>query len=73
MLEVQEDVCVMNAEAEIQAESTTDPEARAAREAREVATRAASTSSGIQYAKAPSMWWFIVPMAALLAYGFLSR
>ena len=34
---------------------------------------AGATSGGIQYAKAPSMIWFILPMAALLAYGFLSR
>ncbi len=60
----------MNPEAEIQAEPVTNAEPR---EARESAPRVETTSSGIQYAKAPSMLWFILPMAALLAYGFLSR
>jgi hypothetical protein len=42
-------------------------------DAREKAAQAGATSSGVQYAKAPSMLWFILPMAVLLAYGFLSR
>ena len=42
-------------------------------EARETAIQTGATSGGVQYAKAPSMLWFIVPMAALLVYGFLSR
>jgi hypothetical protein len=42
-------------------------------EARETAVQTGATSSGVQYEKAPSMLWFILPMAALLAYGFLSR
>ncbi|MET0791234.1 MAG: hypothetical protein ABW061_06900 [Polyangiaceae bacterium] len=41
--------------------------------ARETALQTGATSGGVQYAKAPSMLWFIVPMAVLLAYGFLSR
>ncbi|MES1173121.1 MAG: hypothetical protein ABUL62_02240 [Myxococcales bacterium] len=42
-------------------------------QARETTAQTGATSSGVQYAKAPSMLWFILPMAALLAYGFLSR
>jgi hypothetical protein len=42
-------------------------------QARETALHTGATSGGVQYAKAPSMLWFIVPMAALLVYGFLSR
>ena len=42
-------------------------------EARRAAARTGATSNGVQYAKAPSMLWFVLPMAALLAYGFLSR
>jgi hypothetical protein len=53
----------MNAEAERETSA----------QARETATQTGATSSGVQYAKAPSMLWFILPMAALLAYGFLSR
>ncbi len=41
--------------------------------ARETAAKTGATSGGVQYAKAPSMLWFILPMAALLTYGFLSR
>lgn len=40
---------------------------------RNAAAETGVTSTGIQYAKAPSMLWFIVPMALLLAYGALSR
>ena len=59
----------MNPDLEIQAESA----ASAPREPSEAVTRVETTSIGVQYAKAPSMLWFIVPMAVLLAYGFLSR
>ena len=27
----------------------------------------------IEYSKAPSMLWFVVPMALLMAYGYFSR
>jgi hypothetical protein len=42
-------------------------------DARKTAARTGATSNGVQYAKAPSMLWFILPMALLLVYGFMSR
>ena len=54
-------MCVMNVERQTN------------EQARKTATQTGKMSGGVEYAKAPSMLWFIVPMAALLAYGFLSR
>ncbi|MEO6603247.1 MAG: hypothetical protein ABIQ16_25405 [Polyangiaceae bacterium] len=39
--------------------------------AREEGARTGATSSGVQYAKGPSILWFILPIVALLVYGFL--